>query len=164
MRSSTVYLLVLIALSSPFVIACGEATPSGTGPDAGTHANTDSGTPSVTDGGTGFDCTEVPPTSLEDLFRAYFASSSPTGCVAGCHGVGAGLLKFSTPDEFWAATVNVRARGSKLDLVEPGDPESSFLYKKLLPSASSRMPQGGPYLNDGALAEVAGWICAGAPQ
>src|SRR5229473_2052596 len=48
-------------------------------------------------------------------------------------------------------------------LVKPGDPDHSYLYKKLLDGAFDRMPQGGPYLDATALSEIAGWICAGAP-
>ena len=44
-------------------------------------------------------------------------------------------------------------------LVVPGDPSSSSLYKIL---ASGRMPLVGPRLNSDALAAIAGWIGAGA--
>ena len=50
-------------------------------------------------------------------------------------------------------------------LVEPGDPDDSYLYRKLLADADidgARMPPGGPYLTPAALETVRAWIEKGA--
>lgn len=105
-------------------------------------------------------CVQGASASLDALYASHFAASASTGCASsGCHGTGAGGLTFTDAQQFWAATVNDGAR----QLVVPGAPEQSLLYTKLLPDAAGRMPQGGPYLDDAALSEVAAWICAGAP-
>lgn len=54
-----------------------------------------------------------------------------------------------------------------LDRVEPGDPEASYLVKKLRGDADidgERMPDGGPFLTDAELARVISWINDGAPD
>ena len=62
--------------------------------------------------------------------------------------------------------VNVESsRG--IALVEPGDPDNSYLYHKLLADADidgARMPPGGPYLTPDALETVRAWIENGAPN
>lgn len=62
--------------------------------------------------------------------------------------------------------VNVESsRG--IALVEPGDPDNSYLYLKLLADADidgDRMPPGGPYLTPDALETVRAWIEKGAPN
>ncbi|WP_163997684.1 IPT/TIG domain-containing protein [Pyxidicoccus caerfyrddinensis] len=105
-------------------------------------------------------CVQGASASLDALYASHFAASASTGCASsGCHGTGAGGLTFTNAQQFWAATVNDGAR----QWVVPGAPEQSLLYTKLLPDAANRMPEGGPYLDDAALAQVAAWICAGAP-
>ena len=52
-------------------------------------------------------------------------------------------------------------------LVEPGDPDNSYLYRKLLADADidgARMPPNGPYLTPAALETVRAWIEKGAPN
>jgi hypothetical protein len=106
------------------------------------------------------------PASLTALFDRHFAPIRPTGCVTECHGLGSGDFTFAGPAQLWQQAVRVPARSDpSRSRVAPGDLASSVLYQRLLPSAPglSRMPPGGPYLDAAALAEVAGWICAGAP-
>lgn len=118
----------------------------------------------VPDGGSA--CNGAAATSLDQLWPTYFAAAAPTGCAtAGCHGGGAGGFSFSTAPEMWAASVGQLSQlDPGMQRVAPGDPLHSYLYLKLLPTASGRMPLGGPtYLDDAGLAAVLGWICAGAP-
>ena len=54
-----------------------------------------------------------------------------------------------------------------IPLVDPGRPDSSYLYLKLLPDAKisgDRMPLGGPYLEPATLETVYAWIEKGAPR
>ncbi|HEX2570661.1 MAG TPA: hypothetical protein VH877_13980 [Polyangia bacterium] len=114
-------------------------------------------------------CETTQPTTLDSIYNRYFAAQ-PTvasrGCsLAGCHASGAGGLTFHSAAEFYAATVNVIAtQNSGQRRIEPGNPGASYLFRKISPGAPrERMPLGGPYLSDAARAEIAGWICAGAP-
>lgn len=55
----------------------------------------------------------------------------------------------------------------RIALVEPGDPDNSYLYRKLLADADidgARMPPNGPYLTPAALETVRAWIEKGAPN
>ena len=53
-----------------------------------------------------------------------------------------------------------------LDRVEPGDPDNSYLIRKLEGTASvgARMPFGGPYLEAGVISAIRQWITDGAPE
>ena len=109
-------------------------------------------------------CEQGASASLDVLYANHFAASTATGCAgSGCHGTGAGGLTFTSAQQLWAATVHRPAADGARQLVVPGAPEQSLLYTKLLPDAANRMPEGGPYLDEAALAQVAAWICAGAP-
>ena len=84
--------------------------------------------------------------------------------LSGCHSDGA------WPDlsagQAYDNIVNVESSRS-IALVEPGDPDNSYLYLKLLADADidgSRMPPGGPYLTPDALETVRAWIENGAPN
>jgi len=111
-------------------------------------------------------CQGLSPATLDEVWASSFGAPAPTSCnTSGCHAsaTAAGGLGFDTAGELWRATVNVSSQAFPMPLVTPGDPRHSYLYLKLLPSSASQMPQGGPYLDAAALAQVAGWICAGAP-
>lgn len=106
------------------------------------------------------DC-EISPLCIEPLTEAEIQLIFDRSC--GCHGGAAPSGGMSLAAPFTGATVNVRARnGGGLDRIEPGDHEASFLWLKLsgLQAAGqgSRMPQGGPYLDDVILARLALWI------
>lgn len=110
-------------------------------------------------------CEGVAPRTLDEVFAAHFSVQQPTGCTTGCHAQGLGGLTFHDAPELWRATVDKASTGEPTrQLVVPGRPELSQLYLKLLPDAQGRMPQGGPYLDEAALRDVAGWICSGAPE
>jgi uncharacterized protein (TIGR03118 family) len=66
----------------------------------------------------------------------------------------------------WANVVNVASKEQpSLMRVKPGDPANSYLIQKLEGAASisgSRMPLGGPYLDQATIDQVKAWIAAGA--
>jgi hypothetical protein len=67
-----------------------------------------------------------------------------------------------------AATFNTQATNAGLKLVVPNDPETSFLYQKMIYDSSaykfgSAMPSGGLTLTANQIAFVRQWIAAGAP-
>jgi hypothetical protein len=67
-----------------------------------------------------------------------------------------------------AATFNTQATNAGLKLVVPNDPETSFLYQKIIYDSTaypfgSAMPSGGLTLTAGQIAFVRQWIAAGAP-
>ena len=82
--------------------------------------------------------------------------------LSGCHGDSA--WPNLSAGQAYDNIVDVESsRG--IALVEPGDPDNSYLYLKLLADADidgSRMPPGGPYLTPDALETVRAWIENGA--
>jgi hypothetical protein len=128
------------------------------------------GSPSGNDGGSGGSsgnpaCQGVAAKTLDQVFNTYFAAGVPTTCLnAGCHASGSGGLLFDSASTFGTATINKAATSdSTKTLVKPFDPDQSWLFEKLLPTAPGQMPSGGPYLDQAGLDAVKGWICAGAP-
>jgi hypothetical protein len=100
---------------------------------------------------------------LGELFDRAFAGGAATACT-GCHASGAGGLAFRTAAELREATVGRPSLNHPdMALVTPGDVTGSYLYWKLHPSELRPMPPDGPRLDDAALAQLAAWICAGAP-
>ncbi|MDE0424905.1 hypothetical protein F4Y59_00850 [Candidatus Poribacteria bacterium] len=63
---------------------------------------------------------------------------------------------------------NPAAAAAGMKLVDPGNPENSFLLAKLMgpaaPELGARMPFGGGVLHTGKIEAVRTWIAAGAPQ
>jgi len=63
---------------------------------------------------------------------------------------------------------NPAAAAAGMKLVDPGNPENSFLFTKLMgptaPEQGARMPFGGGVLHTGKIDAVRTWIEAGAPQ
>lgn len=115
------------------------------------------------------DCSKIAPATLDAVYPAVLDPALPTGCASyGCHATGSGGFQFNDAHDLWQASVNVRSTAHPdLMRVLPGDPNRSYLYQKLLPNAVNRMPQDaadGGYLSAAQLAQVAGWICAGAPE
>ena len=110
------------------------------------------------------DSSTEPSTSLSSIQGSIF---SPTCAVAGCHSSGSasGGLVLASGQAF-SNLVNVPSTGvPSLDRVEPGDPERSYLIKKLRGDADisgSRMPQGGPPLSSNQIDSIIQWIENGA--
>ncbi len=157
---------ILAAGGLLFLSAC--CAPSGALPADG---GTDAGGATLSDGGTdGGDplCALAPASTLDEIYPGILGGCS----IAGCHAVGAngalppsGLV-FTDAPSLYAAVVNQpSSEVTSAMRVLPGAPSRSYLYAKLAGTQTfgARMPFGGPYLDGGALAEVAGWICAGAP-
>ena len=63
---------------------------------------------------------------------------------------------------------NPAAAAAGMKLVDPGNPENSFLLAKLVgptaPEQGARMPFGGGVLHSGKIEAIRTWIAAGAPQ
>lgn len=93
---------------------------------------------------------------------------TPTCTVIGCHdivGQQEGLVL--TPDRSFAMIVDFQSRQvPSLDRVEPGDPASSYLYRKVTGSSivGERMPFASPPLTDAQMQLVRNWILRGAPN
>lgn len=105
------------------------------------------------------------PVSLADIQAQVFGP-----LCAGCHsGPTSGTLPsgmdLSSAAASFAALVNVPSLQVALDRVEPGNPDDSYLIRKLEgdPSISgSRMPQGGPFLDQATVDLIRQWITEGA--
>ena len=63
---------------------------------------------------------------------------------------------------------NASAAAAGMKLVDPGNPENSFLLTKLVgpesPDQGSRMPFGGGMIHNGKIDAIRTWIAAGAPE
>ncbi|MEW5877070.1 MAG: CHRD domain-containing protein [Acidobacteriota bacterium] len=84
---------------------------------------------------------------------------------SGCHPPTEGLDL--SPGQTYGSTVNVpSSEMPSLMRVKPGDPDNSYLYRKIrgVGISGARMPQGGPYLSQSEIDKVKGWIEAGAPN
>ena len=64
-----------------------------------------------------------------------------------------------------AALIGVPSNQASMLRVSPGDPDASYLVRKLEGSAAvgARMPLGGPYLDQATIDVIRAWILAGAP-
>lgn len=105
------------------------------------------------------------PVSLADIQAQVFGP-----VCAGCHsGPTSNSLPsgmdLSSADASHAALVNVTSLQSSLARVEPGSPDDSYLIHKLEggPNISgTRMPQGGPFLDQATVDMIRQWIAEGA--
>ena len=110
-----------------------------------------------------FDPVSEGPATFEQVQGLFDVSCASSGCHGG---------------QEWSAWPDLRA-GKAYDnivgvessqgnpLVDPGMPDNSYLYIKLLPDAGiagDRMPLGGPYLEPATLETVYKWIERGAPR
>jgi hypothetical protein len=74
-------------------------------------------------------------------------------------------MNLSSAANSFAALVNVASLQVNLDRVEPGDPDNSYLIRKLEGAAGivgTRMPQGGPFLDQATVDMIRQWISDGA--
>lgn len=120
--------------------------------------------------GDGTDLTDASGGTFAELQARVF----DTRCALGpCHSSAAaagGLVLESAfaYDELVGITPsNDAARAAGLLRVAPGEPERSFLWRKLTnpgPGEGSRMPLGGEPLPEAELEEIRVWILAGAPR
>jgi hypothetical protein len=98
--------------------------------------------------------------------QAQVFSTSCSGCHSGPTGnsLPSGMSLTSAANSF-AALVNVPSlQVGSLDRVTPGDPDNSYLIQKLDGTAGvgSRMPQGGPFLDQATMDMIRQWITDGA--
>lgn len=104
------------------------------------------------------------PATLTELQNDFF---TPTCDSFGCHNAdsaSAGLV-LAAGMSFAELVNEPSSQRSDLDRVEPGDPENSYIVKKLRGDGDingQRMPEGGPFLSDAELARVSSWISDGA--
>ena len=91
-----------------------------------------------------------------------------TPICSGCHsGPTSNILPSGmnlTAGNSHASLVNVPSLQVALDRVEPGDPDNSYIIHKLegTNAVGSRMPQGGPFLDQATIDMVRQWITDGA--
>jgi CHRD domain/Bacterial Ig domain len=107
------------------------------------------------------------PVSFADI-QAQVFSPNCSGCHTGpTGGILPGGMNLSSKANSYAALVNVPSLEVSLDRVEPGNPDASYLIRKLEggPGISGdRMPQGGPFLNQATIDMIRQWISDGAPN
>jgi hypothetical protein len=112
-----------------------------------------------------------PPVAGEAAFtfaRVQAEVFTPSCAKAGCHvaGIAAGQLVLQAGASYGEIVGRSAIGNPSLDRVEPGDPERSYLLKKLRGDADitgDRMPQDGPpFLTQEQIDGIAGWIRAGA--
>lgn len=102
------------------------------------------------------------------LARIQTTIFTPTCAVAGCHdafGNSGGLIL--TAGQSWGNLVNQPSTEiPALDRIEPGDPDQSYLYRKILGVGivGERMPAFGPPLPDESIRLIRDWIRRGAPN
>jgi hypothetical protein len=95
---------------------------------------------------------------------------TPTCVKATCHDSASvsGNLVLEAGQAYGSLVNRPAESNSTFDRVEPGDPERSYLIKKLRGDpdiTGERMPfDGPPYLSAEQIAGIAGWIRAGAPN
>ena len=109
------------------------------------------------------------PTALVPTLDSIQANVFSANCaVSGCHG-GAGAVQGLRLDPGFSAgnLINVPSpQNPALTRVIPGDPDNSFLIRKLegTQTVGARMPDGGPYLQQSTVDVIRQWIANGAPQ
>jgi hypothetical protein len=95
---------------------------------------------------------------------------TPNCAKAGCHvsGVATGGMVLEAGRAYGEIVGRPSQESPLLARVQPGDPERSYLFKKVRGDADisgSRMPQDGPpFLSAAELEGIAAWIRAGAPN
>lgn len=95
---------------------------------------------------------------------------TPSCAKAGCHvsGVATGGMVLEAGRSYAEIVGRPSQESPLLARVQPGDPERSYLFKKIRGDADisgSRMPQDGPpFLSAAELEGIAAWIQAGAPN
>jgi uncharacterized protein (TIGR03118 family) len=107
-----------------------------------------------------------PASTLTDLQANIFGPKC-SGCHSGVGGALPGSMNLSTAASTFAALVNVTSlEMGTLMRVKPSDSTNSYVVHKLLGTdiTGSRMPLGGPFLDQATIDQVKSWIDAGALQ
>ncbi len=144
-RRARALAMVSLLVAGAFVAACGRVkSPTEPGPGGGGAAFT--------------------------FARIQAEILTPNCAKSGCHDVGSASAGLNlTAGAGYAQLVNRRStERSSLDRIEPGDPERSYLVKKIRGDADiagERMPQDGPpYLSARQIDGIIAWVRAGAPN
>ncbi|MGI9292589.1 MAG: hypothetical protein ACR2PS_01285 [Pseudomonadales bacterium] len=109
-------------------------------------------------------CINAPASSFAAIQEVIFSRCT------GCHGSNGGLSL--APATAYANIVNVDSTQTNLLRIEPGSPETSYLYQKVFEKANpgsfmiqgEGMPRAGAALSDDHLEALAIWITEGAPE
>ena len=110
------------------------------------------------------------PTSLAKATLSQDVAPILTQRCVMCHIAGAAQGGLDLYTNLWGAIVNVKSTQSALNLVEPGDPDKSYLYLKLTGAQLSaggsgeQMPFQAGQLDAGQLELIRAWIAQGAPN
>jgi mono/diheme cytochrome c family protein len=111
----------------------------------------------------------APATTLTQIQQTVFTPSC-SGCHNGSQPPGGalpGAMDLRAGSSF-ASLVNVASlEQTALRRVSPGDPDNSYVIQKLegTPGISgSRMPFGGPFLDQATIDKIKSWITSGAPN
>jgi hypothetical protein len=111
----------------------------------------------------------LPPSGATTFSQFQAQIFTPSCGVAGCHAAGAaqaGLVLEA--GQAYGNLVNVPStQQPALSRVTPGQPEQSYLIKKLRGDGDiigERMPRGGPFLSQADIDALIAWINAGAPE
>jgi len=102
--------------------------------------------------------------TLTELQAAYFGPIC-SGCHSGNGNSLPGVMNLTSAANSYAALVNVASiERAELMRVKPNDSANSYIVHKLKGQdiQGSRMPLGGPFFTDAQIADVVGWIDAGA--
>ena len=111
----------------------------------------------------------APAVTLSQIQAAVFTPIC-SGCHNGSNPPGGALpgSQNLTAGNSFAALVNVASiEQPALRRVKPGDPDNSYLIQKLEGLAGisgSRMPLGGPFLDQATIDQIKSWIASGAPN
>jgi hypothetical protein len=99
--------------------------------------------------------------TLADIQASVF---TPTCATAGCHSGGAPAAGMSLEDgQTFNNVVGVPSVGMpSLDRVEPGDPDNSFLVRRIEGTFAPQMPLGGAPLDQALIDDIREWISDGA--
>jgi hypothetical protein len=95
---------------------------------------------------------------------------TPTCAKSGCHDTAAasGGMVLAAGQSYGQIVGHPSQENPALERVQPGNPEASYLLKKVRGDADisgTRMPQDGPpFLTSDQIAGIAGWIRGGAPR
>lgn len=117
--------------------------------------------------------TEPQPSEVQGLAFSFTRIQTevftPTCAVAGCHAASTGEagLVLEAGRSYGELVGRASTQNAALDRVQPGDPERSYLIRKLRGDSSitgERMPFGGPPLTAAQIDGIAAWIRSGAPN
>ena len=168
MRRLLVSLFVLLSLSGSLFVGCG-AEPEPGGIDAGVLPDGGVGADAgqQQDAGTQSDAGEEPDAGPTVSFAADVQPIFNARCGTACHGTTnpSGGLSLTAASSY-GELVNVPGVNSAcrdLVRVEPGEPTSSLLYRKITGTAcGTRMPQNGAALSAAQIDTIEQWIFEGA--